>query len=265
MTLVGLLALGAVQFGTSPAQAASYASVLRQQAQVRWCTTLTNSVCMPMNTMNKGDRVNMICWQDDTPFATVESSPRWFLVEFQRNHLVGYVHAPQVAPWAQTSVPNCWWKSDTGTANAAFARATGWSGTANVSTARKASAADINRTPWAWTPGPRGEWSGDCVAFAFLAQGDLNLSMWVQGHAWQVAEYYRSQRIARTDGAPPRGSLVMWGKDPADAGSVGHVAISAGNGWAIGTVGNDWSNAALKVYPISNIGGTVSWAQLNQS
>jgi hypothetical protein len=246
ITLSAIVLVG-VALVSTPAEArpaTNYESWTTAAAPIYWCTTPSISTCItPMNGVGAGARLHMICWEDET-------TGRWFWVDF--GGLVGFIKSTLVA--GQISTPNCWWKSDTTTGNWAFQHLG----------QTYASSAEANLVPWAWTPGSFGEWSGDCVAFAWLATHSGSLSMWVGGNAINIFNYYKANGRVHTGGVPPRGALVFWHAYNSAGVDYGHVAVSAGNGWVVGTQGWDGQGLPIALSTITSHGTPLGWVFLTE-
>jgi hypothetical protein len=193
-----------------------------------WCTS-SQALCTNTKiiTVSGGTPITMVCWRDErAPFPN--SSPRWFYV-YLENGIEGYMWAPQIA--YQTSTPAC------NTIN--WVNTTDWSvGHLGQTYASPAEAAQFTKPDW--SPGPVGEWQGDCAKFVYLAWGKHTAT----GNAIDIYHQYLSARMIHTfPSRPPRGALVFFNRT-----SFGHVAISIGNWQAVGTQGLD------NQVPINTIG-----------
>jgi hypothetical protein len=87
--------------------------------------------------------------------------------------------------------------------------------------------------------------------------------MWSGGNAIDIFNYYKANGRVHTGGVAPRGALVFWhafsaGKD------YGHVAVSAGNGWVVGTQGWDFQGLPVALSTISSHGASVGWVYLTE-
>jgi hypothetical protein len=92
-----------------------------------------------------------------------------------------------------------------------------------------------------WTPGPVGEWSGDCYYFAYRANvvaGKRPLSGY--STAKKTYDEYQRRGLVRTDRNPPAGAIVFW-----NLTTYGHAAVATGQGTVVTTVGVDGARQAV--------------------
>jgi hypothetical protein len=181
----------------------------------------------------------MLCWEDNSWYTGRYASNRWFYVLFA-NGGEGYVHSSVVEK--QTAVGAC-----AGSIIMKATRtATDWYGQVYA--------------PWwiaddysDWPPGPYAEWAGDCIKFArsvYRAHGKAMKT----GNAIDVYYQYKAEGRIKS-GVPPRGALVFW-----NVSAFGHVAVSLGNGYVIGTQGGDNSYLPIAVYKTTTYGSYLGWA-----
>ncbi len=104
-----------------------------------------------------------------------------------------------------------------------------------------------------WAPGPRGEWSGDCIKFVHRAYALAGVNV-PRGNAADVYRVYLNQRRIR-QGTPPAGALVFWDT----ARPYGHVALSVGGGQVIGTRGLDGDHRPIRQYSTGVIPNYLGW------
>ena len=114
----------------------------------------------PMNTINGGSPLQMICWVSGN--SGVGGDQKWFYVKFQAGQLRGFVSAPTVD--GQTSTPNCYWQKDT----ALMSIALNLTGQVYASGAIAAYFG-----AYEWAPGPVNEWAGDCPKLPYATYQGL--------------------------------------------------------------------------------------------
>jgi len=117
-----------------------------------------------------------------------------------------------------------------------------WQITAQMQGAKNWAIAEKNSPNPAYSDRLGHNWSGYCEAFVEQAEGlKFTFTSALVNYNWEA-----SQSRIHTDANPPIGALVFYG------GSVyGHVAVSIGNGQAIGTQGGQTSDALpVRQYPV---------------
>jgi hypothetical protein len=107
-----------------------------------------------------------------------------------------------------------------------------------------------------WSPGPYGEWSGDCVKLTVAAYRHANMTIPTSGTARQMFYDYQARGLIR-QGAPPAGALVFY---PNQAPPYGHIAVAVNGNEVATTMGLDGDQAANARKPISYFGEPAGWA-----
>jgi hypothetical protein len=104
-----------------------------------------------------------------------------------------------------------------------------------------------------WSTRYHRAWSGWCELFVEQAEGSPHFPTALGQYRW-----LRNRRRIHRHGTPPPGAVVFWGQGAGD----GHVAISVGHGWAVGTLGSAGQRLAVRVYPIHGylINSYLGWA-----
>jgi hypothetical protein len=225
-----MVGLGVFVLGISPASAWTGPSkiVPNHSAPLDWCPG-NAAICQDnrrLTTLAPNTAVTMVCWID----ARIPSGytyPRWFYVT--SGSYQGFVKAELVtnqnpsSPWCLDNA------SEQRRAVAASLQATGTSEIYQKypTATDKTNALNVyGFNDW----GPDGDWSGDCVMFVGLAWWRAGQTIHHGANAAAIARTY----TLNTGTNPPRGAAVFW-----DWSSVGHVAISLGNGWLVTTQGLD--------------------------
>lgn len=92
-----------------------------------------------------------------------------------------------------------------------------------------------------WWPGDRGEWSGDCVKYVWIAWHHAGRTIMTSADAAAMyAAYVARNGGPLPTGPAPAGALVFWPNAALLNGHYyGHVALSDGNGGVYSTVGHD--------------------------
>ena len=200
---------------TQPPSGGTY---LSSTQTLRLCANSTNDgVCMPagMPTVSANSSVTMVCWEKDA------KSQMWFWINAANGS--GYVYSSYVQ--RQTTTPYCPNNLEFAAAEAAIARV---NGSAYASTADQALFA-----PSEWSPGPVGEWSGDCPKLPYVAWHAAGVTIPKQN---AITNYntWVSQRGALPKSTPPRGAVVFY-----NITQWGHTAIALGDGFLATTQGLD--------------------------
>lgn len=181
--------------------------------------------------------VTVICWLDGR-VPSGESSRRWFYAKARTTAgptYEGFIYTPRIAD--PPRVGHCSMRRELAT--------TGWA------TDHLGQVITQNTSERAgWPGGPVGEWSGDCVHFVRLAWWKRTYN----GNAYQLLNQYAAAGKVRTSGTPPRGALVLWSRSASP--SLGHAALSVGNGWMVTTQSTD---GAYKPIVIKQIKGASGW------
>lgn len=233
LAVILIAALAPSLAAASPAAAATRTSISTSSADMFWCTSV-QSFCTSNNVVRSipyGTPLTMVCWRDDrAPFPN--SSPRWFY-SYLDNGQEGWLWAPQVRN--QVSTPSCNTINWINVSDFVI----GHIGQVYASSSEAAAFSSAD-----WSPGPIGEWSGDCIKFAYLAWNKAT----ARGDANAVYDYYARRGMIRTS-RPPRGALVFW-----NLSAQGHVAVSLGNWMAVGTQGVDNQFKPISAYGILDPG-----------
>jgi hypothetical protein len=197
------------------------------------CTNRAHALCGgAFAPVPKNGRVRMVCYKDEAQsFTGVYGSKRWFYVQVQASGWYGYVHSSFVQQQTPRT-PNCDSKPDLVAAQ--------WAATTYNQVEMNPSENVWNQA--AWQPGPFREWSGDCPKLVVRAWQYAGRSV-PGADARNIFTHYQ-RRGAIRQGTPPRGAVVFWSR-----GSSGHTAVSLGNGYAIGTVGEDRERKPVGFYP----------------
>jgi hypothetical protein len=231
------------QGGGGPAVKQPPASTyVSSDAPVVACPDQGNLGCRQVSwTIPKNSAVSMICWMDAPQASTgAYSSKRWFVVRYGDKE--AWVHSSWVQK--QTSVGWC--------GNDISKKAEIWAAQRYGET--KADSATIALFT-DWTPGPPGEWSGDCVKLGSAAWHWSGRDP-LRGDAYaQYQAYLRAGKV-RATGTPPMGALV-WYKI---AMPWGHVNVSIGGGYAVTTNGVDKNGYANSIKAISSYSNYLGWA-----
>jgi predicted transglutaminase-like cysteine proteinase len=221
-----LATVGVVAATSSPAGASTPSVVSWSSAPLDWCPG-NAAICQDSQelvSMPPGTPLTMVCWVNSRP--TGYGSNRWFYIisgGFQ-----GFTKAELVA----NQVPTPWCLDNATQLRrgiAASLQATALSEINQVypTAVDKATAKNVyGFNNW----GAYSDWSGDCVMF-------VGLSWWRAGqkiHSGSTASVIAGTYALSTSIFPPRGAAVFW-----YYGSVGHVAISLGNGKVATTQGLD--------------------------
>lgn len=229
-----LLAFGG--FAAPIRASASYPSVTRgSTAYLDWCPG-NAALCQDSKAISHlpaGTYLKMVCWIDAR--STGYNTARWFYSNIS-NGKTGFLNASGVgsqevvgACSAKPSVMATLWT--TGTSHYAAIYPT--------STDKSLMKQYFGFTNW----GTYGDWSGDCISFAALSWLSTSTTRKIYfANAYQSFLKYKSAGKVHSSGIPPIGALVYWN---AYYGSTnyGHVAVSLGNNWTLGTQG--WDNQKL--------------------
>jgi hypothetical protein len=217
------------------AGAATYVSKIAATSPLTFCPG-TAALCKGSEgTIVKGAAVHMICWQNPAS----DKTHRYFYIQAS-NGLEGFVHAGAVVQSTQTKTPSC--------STVSWINAANWALSQDGQSKVPANAKYGNNVTY---------WSGWCWLFAFdawrlgaghaprnglTAQGTYNL-------------YNALGRMHPPGSSPPRGSLVFFRYVDSHGESLGHVAISLGDGWVEETQGNyDPSHPPVTHKRISSVG-----------
>lgn len=225
-----------------------------KSAPLDWCPGGA-AICQDsakLATLAANTSVTMACWVDSRTPAGY-STPRWFYVTAGGNQ--GFVKAELVANQNPSS-PSCLDNgSQTRRAVAASLQATAATEiyqTYPTATDKSNAKSAYGFSDW----GSKVDWSGDCVMFTGLA-------WWRSGQ--KIHSGANAAAIARTytlhSGTPPRGAAAFW-----NWGSVGHVAISLGNGMVVTTRGLDGALQTTTHATMATVGSDktyLGWAQIS--
>jgi hypothetical protein len=178
----------------------------------------------------------MVCWYDDP--GVNGRITRWFWMRFANAD--GFVWAGYVKD--QTPTPNCGAgaAAERGPAVLNFAYKRRWQ--TDATQAEHAQLAQMGGDAQ-WEPGPYGEWAGDCVRFSWFAWAASGISPQRGSNATQMGDAYAGRLQG---GTPPVGAMVFY----YGAHGLGHVAISLGNGYTVGTTGFDGNHTPIFVKPV---------------
>lgn len=224
-----------------PAAAAS-GTYIASAAGVRDCHQV-NLVCgNTFTTLSAGTAVTMDCYVDGSTATGRYQTNRWFHV-VASNGVTGMVHASYVEQ--QTPVKPCQdVKALWGTIQAAM----------RVGQTRASDADARQFASSDWSPGPYGEWSGDCPKLGAVAWAVAGLSV-KRGDAIGQYRAYKDAGMIR-QGTPPPGALVFFDI----ARPWGHVGVSLGNGRLATTRGYDGDGLANVVAAVSSYSNYLGWA-----
>lgn len=206
----------------SPASAAPTSVAVN--SDMRACPDLSIEGCKKiLYTIPSGSQVSMVCWYDSSWWTGRYSSNRWFVVKYGARE--AWVHSSQVVN--QTTVGWC----GNVTRVMAARNAAHWTGQthANGTVSAYFSASQ-------WSPGPYGEWSGDCVKLGVAAYRAAGKTITSGSTAYNQYLAYKNQGAIKT-GTPPIGALVFY--DRTSTNSAGHVAVAVGADHAATTIGVD--------------------------
>lgn len=210
---------------------------------VRFCPWLTNAGCQPAGgpTVATNQSVSMICWRKGSWYVGDYGTDMFFWVHTSSG-ANGYVSASYVK--RQTSVGWCGDNKRLTAAETAVARyGQVWASTADKSLF---SASE-------WSPGPVGEWSGDCVKLGYVAWHAAGV--WVpKSNAINNYAYYHNRGLIHL-GVPPTGALVFY-----NLTSLGHEAVALADGWVAATRGLDNQYLSNTVYPYTSKPNYLGWA-----
>jgi hypothetical protein len=224
-----------------PAEAAT-GTYIAATASVLDCH-LTNLACgKPFTTLPTGTRVTMDCYVDGTRQKGRYATTRYFHL-VAANGVTGIVHASYVEQ--QTTVRRC---QDVKALWAAIQAATRVGQVqASDTDARQFTAAD-------WSPGPYGEWSGDCPKLGAVAWAAAGVGV-KRGNAIGQYRAYKDAGMIR-QGTPPPGALVFFDI----AQPYGHTGVSMGGGRIATTRGVDNDRQPNAAMAISSYSNYLGWA-----
>jgi surface antigen len=194
------------------ANAATYTSTINTTSALTFCPGTTAPCKASEGTVTAGTKVSMVCWQDPSS----DHSHRYFYIQTKAG-AEGFVHAGVVS--AQTTTPVCTKVSSIDAASWALSQ----DGQKKV----PANAKNGNTVTY---------WSGWCWLFAYdawkLRAGHTPHYSGATAQA-TYSLYVSHKLMLRPTSSPPRGSLVFF-----KYGTIGHVAISLGDGRIETTQGN---------------------------
>ncbi len=214
--------------------------------QVRFCVNTSLAGCgtglggIQTPAIGQNSSVSMVCWVDGSNFTDGYTTNRWFWVRSASAE--GFVSASVVRN--QTSVPSC------STSKAI------WAAQSAVQRYGETYARSADRALFAnseWSPGPLGEWAGDCPKPPYVGWRAAGISI-PKGNA--IANYHTyasARRIA--GGAPPVGAVAFY-----NVTSYGHEVISLGNGLVFTTTGMDGNGTANTVRSYNYWANYLGWA-----
>lgn len=105
-----------------------------------------------------------------------------------------------------------------------------------------------------WSPGPYGEWSGDCYYFAFRAQAHAGRRAYSgYGTAIETFRAYRNAGSIRS-GTPAVGAIVFY-----NYSSAGHAAVYVGGGQVVSTTGLDWAKQPIVKVALDRFPNRLGW------
>lgn len=212
-------------------------SAITTNSPLYLCVNTGNAGCRPsgMPSASTGQAVTMKCWKKG---SWVGGTDMWFWVTGTFGE--GYVTANVVT--RQTQVGACDSIKGFVAAEAALTR----SGQVWASAADSAAF-----TTKEWSPGPVGEWAGDCPKLPYLGWRAAGVTIPKNN----AINNYNAVKNSIKQGTPPRGAVVFWNI----AAPYGHEAISVGNGYVVTTRGLDGSKAANEVVKYSYFGSYLGW------
>lgn len=227
MAFIALAGATATVASATPAAWTGPSRIVSTGAPLDWCPS-ASSICQDSHryeTLKGSTAVTMMCWIDSRTEPGFQY-PRWFYVK--AGSATGFVKAELVTN-QNPSTPEC-----TNTAKEPGVAASLWT-TAPAQYAKTEPSAAIRGLAdklWNvdWTGGGTSNgWSGNCVIFADLAWYEAGVPLAKIGTG-NASVLWKKYSLTHND-SPPIGALVFWG------GSVGHVAVSIGNGAVVGTQG----------------------------
>ncbi|WP_345411136.1 hypothetical protein [Actinomycetospora chlora] len=188
---------------------------------------MCTSVAYGLTRIPRNSPVTMVCWVDVAGrggrWYNVKVGPYDVFVKAERiSNPVRTPFCPQV-PTVQASL----WGT---AAEQQVGRTATFPSDATV---RRAQTLPLSVDNW----GPRRDWSGDCIAFAWLAIDSVGHKNGIRG-GLRTATAQGLAGPLHPGLMPPRGALVFW---RGGTGDLGHVAISLGSGWVATTNGYDTS------------------------
>jgi hypothetical protein len=193
--------------------------------------------------ISQNEPLSMICWQDGSHFTGPYTTNRWFWIKSQSGK-VGFISASVVPVSRQSKVPAC----STNKSIVAVETAVERYGQTMASSSDRALFASSE-----WSPGPVGEWSGDCVKLAYVAWHAAGVTI-RKNNALTNYNYYKSKRLVK-GGTPAVGALVWFNIDKPD----GHEAVYVGDGLAASTQGVDGNHKPNVVKAYSSWGSYLGW------
>lgn len=210
-------------------QAASASTITASSGAGVYSCVSTASYCTSrLGTFSRGTTVSMRCWYDGRTATGAYKSPRWFLVRRSSDGYEGFVHSSWVG--SQTKVG---WCGDSKRVKAGLAA------TQRIGKRNASETADTGY--WSWT-GPKGEWSGDCKAFAYIMYKRAGVTLHSGNGGPTFMYHYNSSYLERGRNKTPRyGSIVGWNWNP------GHIAVAIGGHNVATTLGYDGDNAPITV------------------
>ena len=228
--------------GLSAAPVDAVGPTITQTAGVRSCVDTSNGNCSPFGSFGAGTPVTMVCWIDGSWATEAYSSNRWFLVR-RSDRFEAFVHSSRVG--SQVSTPNC------GSVTRVKAGLEAIKRLGQV----YASSSDASLfSASSWSPGPYGEWSGDCKKLAYVAYYRAGLTL-VGGNAKPTFDYYWANRSSKGGGLPLYGSLVGWDI----IRPYGHIAVAVGGDRVATTRGLDGDKLTNAIRTTSSFSNYLGW------
>lgn len=226
-----------------PTQEADAASPsITSSANVRSCVNTSSTYCAPFGTFAGGTPVTQVCWIDGS-WATGEyASNRWFLVR-RSDRFEAFVHSSMVRN--QVSTPNCGSVQRVKAGLEAIKRMGQTYASSSDASLFSASS---------WSPGPYGEWSGDCKKLAYVAYYRAGLTL-VSGNAKPTFDYYWARRSSKGGGYPLYGALVGWDI----VRPYGHIAVAVGGNRVATTRGMDHDARANAILTTGSFSNYLGW------
>lgn len=106
-----------------------------------------------------------------------------------------------------------------------------------------------------WSPGPYGEWSGDCKKLVAVAYSRAGKTLGL-GNAWPAFDHcYNRSATPRGAGYPQYGSLVGFRTYM----PYGHIAVSIGGNRIASTQGVDFNRKPNAIWTTSTLPSYAVW------
>ena len=227
MAFIALAGATATVASAMPAAWTGPSRIVSTGAPLDWCPS-ASSICQDSHryeTLKGSTAVTMMCWIHSRTEPGFQY-PRWFYVK--AGSATGFVKAELVTN-QNPSTPECTnTAKEPGVAASLWTTAPGQYAKTEPSAAIRGLADKLWNVDWTGG-GTSNGWSGNCVIFADLAWYEAGVPLAKIGTG-NASVLWKKYSLTHND-SPPIGALVFWG------GSVGHVAVSIGNGAVVGTQG----------------------------